>query len=583
MSAILHVGGEQFLANLLAGFDSVPTTYQVGLGNWSPAVSDTYANVAGEPSGNGYSRHQLSSNSADLTVDAAPTDGYMVIFNCSFAASGADWSRVKRIHLGDGSTLILSIPITADMVDPAAGLDWDADLGLLIPAGCTFSPVAPLYMNNRNAVAGSAVAPKPEFDTAVDAANPITSGIVFCSWMLPDATGQECLTLTDVSGNELHGTLSGLDPVPPVVVTGAGSTAYNQTYDRVSTTQYNSADGLYKLLYFDMSMCWVLLPMGSDPMMDGYAYYNNDMTSPTAGTWAASTGIAPPPTVAAGTGAEGPWTAEGLQFNGSGHVDLGNSPLLCPQVPQAPVVVSGASGGSAVVNQEYTKSGSYYVSADTNYKIMLDPMMYPDAPWIICTSDYDPMAPQGTLYFTSSTVTAKPQDATWTGVTVAEGEDPWQEGDPTGMTIHVLLKVGTVVNAETLISRWYSGNAGQSSYGFYRVGALKPNFSVYDSAHAGHGVEDCIPPTAGQVMSLTAVWDGSHTALYRDGTRVTAWVACDSLGTSSTATMLGCIGGASPGWLSADEIRLVVVWQRGLTDGEVREMSTNPYGMALGG
>ncbi|MEI6504182.1 MAG: hypothetical protein WCP21_24480, partial [Armatimonadota bacterium] len=187
MAAILHLDGEQYLADLFAGAD-----YEAGLANWDPAISDTYATTINEPSGHGYTRRQLVSVNGDLTVDVMPAgDGYRVSFVVAFTASGGDFPRVKQIFVGSGDNLIFSLPITADMVDPDAGLDWgDAD-GLLIPDGCTFQPLAPLFICCRNtAPAGQTTAPKPGYNTPLDAANPINDRVVFCSWMVPDGDGQ---------------------------------------------------------------------------------------------------------------------------------------------------------------------------------------------------------------------------------------------------------------------------------------------------------------------------------------------------------------------------------------------------------
>lgn len=577
--AILHVGGEEFLTDLLAGSGTAPT-YLVGLGNWTPDIADTYSQVSGEPSGHGYSRHQLTPDSADLIVSSMPdADGYMVKFTCSFTASGADWTRVTQIHLGDGTTLMFSIPITADMVDPTAGLNWSDSTGLLIPSGCTFEPLAPLYVCVRNATSGggSSVAPKPSAaDNALDTSNALTDGIVFASWMLPDQDGQDCTTLTDVSGNALHGTLHSLAPVAPMVVTNSGTSAYNQTYNRVSGILYQSSDGTKQCFYFDMSMQWYLLPAGQHPMMDGYAYVGSSTTNPWDATWSHSGGSGSGvPTVAQGSVAAGPWSEDGLQFNGSGFVDLGTSPLLNPQVALPPVVVSGSS--HAFLNQNYNKVSAYqWTSANGSYKVVQAGMMWPPA-WAIATIDYDGMG-TGTAYHTSTQYETLPSPwvATWSGVSVALGTLTPATGDPTGMTIHALIKVGTVSGDHHLISRWSSGGG---SYVLQRTSNMGRAY-ISGSAY----VTDVLSAVHGQVVAMTFVWDGTNLRYYRDGVQVTVNVAIDAIPSSANHTSLGTYmgtGSSGIGSFADDEFQLVVIWKRGLTADEVRSLAANPYQLAV--
>lgn len=574
------------MAKLLAGTATVPTAYKVGLGNWTPNISDTYADIAGEPSGNGYARDSLTPG-VDLTV-TTPTygDGYIITFSCTFTATGGNWTRVKQIHIGDDTTLMFTIPITSDMIDAAATLDWSDTDGLLIANGKTFTPKYLLYISNRNTAS-----PKPvAYNTALDTDNPLTTDIIACYWMRPDANGQDCTTLTDVSGNDLHGTLSGLDPVAPVTVSGAGSTEYNQNYTPNSTeggkTRYVSADGLYKIAYDDMGMNWWLAPIGSFTKMDGGGYYSGG-ENPWSSAWTTYIygmypGTAPAPTVAEGTAAAGPWTDDGLQFNGAGYIDLGNSAILNPQPEKPPIIVSGATGGSAVVNQNYTKTGTnVWTSADTNYKIMIDYKAWPTK-WTICTSDYDPKWGKGTAYFHSSEdpYAASPADDTWTGVTVAQGSVTLAPGDPTGLTVHVVVKIGNALSQEAIFSRWGTGNA----YILWRAGGSGAQYMEFSTAGVYHTMLDAVKVVVGEVHSYTGVWDGSYIRIYRDGVQVAAAKANDSMSSTSDRTCLGGALGVSPRAadnLSSDELRFAVAWKRPLTDAEIRSLDADPYQLAV--
>lgn len=577
MAAILHVDGEQYLADLFAGADC-----EAGLGDWQAAISDTYAEVAGEPTGNGYARHQLVSLNGDLTVEAMPeADGYIVSFRPSFTATGGAFARVKRIFLGSGTDLIFSLAITADMVDPDAGLTWDNTLGLLIPDGATFTPLAPLYLCVRNPVAasGPTTAPKPAFDTPLDAENPLAVDVVFCSWMVPDGDGQECLVATDVSGNDLHGTLVNLDPVAPVVVSGAtgGGSVANGEYTYSGSNVWSKGDVVIKKhpeYWPPEDAPWIICTPDYFPMPpeEGTLYFtsSNATSDPTNATW---TGV----TVAAGPAAAGPWTEDGLKLNGQGYVDLSNSVLLNPQVELAPIVVSGSA--NAFLNQNYNKVSAYqWTSADGLYKITETFMGWPPS-WDICTIDYDPMMPQGTCYHTSSQAEPLPAPwlVSWTGVTVALGEVTPEPGDPTGFSIHLLVRITTASLNCHWVSRWGT-TAPADAYVLEKYNGAVPQVNIYGRVTS----RDVIPVVHDQLVALTYTWDGAEAKLYRDGVQVTVAGAFDSMQSVTSKTLIGAyMNGASPGSVSDDEILMVAMWKRGLSAAEAKSLAANPYGMAV--
>ncbi|MEI6503044.1 MAG: hypothetical protein WCP21_18700, partial [Armatimonadota bacterium] len=67
--------------------------------------------------------------------------------------------------------------------------------------------------------------------------------------------------------------------------------------------------------------------------------------------------------------------------------------------------------------------------------------------------------------------------------------------------------------------------------------------------------------------------------------QVTADATLESIPATTSKTALGSyIGSGSSGLgsFADDEMRLVVIWKRGLTAAEVKTMAANPYGIALG-
>lgn len=169
---------------------------------------------------------------------------------------------------------------------------------------------------------------KPAFDTPLDSGNALTAGIGLCAWCAKDDANPT--RLTDVSGNALHGTLTGLDPAYGVVVTGGsgGGAVYNQTYTPNGTAYGKptmlSADTSYICQYYyemepEMDGRWLLMPVAGDPSTDAVATKTGTGDA-WGGTW--SGGFS----VAQGDPAPGPWFADGLQFGGGGYVDFGDIP-----------------------------------------------------------------------------------------------------------------------------------------------------------------------------------------------------------------------------------------------------------------
>lgn len=576
--AILHKEGQEFLCKVLKGSANISSQsyFYVGLGNWSPTEEDGFANISGEPSGYGYNRQGVIAQSLFLEENA---EGFRLLFTCSFSADGGDWTRVKQIFITDSnSKLLFTIRITADMIREGAGLDWNSSTGLLIPDGCTFTPKYNLFISNKHiSDGGGVVYSKPSsYDTPLNSENGLTEGIIFCSWMLPDADGQACEIVTDVSGNDLHGIFDNFVITGNAIVSGAGSSEYNQEYIKSTKTLYISEDGDYKLVPTFMGDGWCLLPFSADPM-DGCAYYS-DSADLYAGTWYVYGyppygGSSPVPTLTEGAVPDGPWTEDGLQFTGGGAVDLSNSAILNPQIPTIPVSVSNSAVNG--VNGNYIASGSTYVHSDTgDFKILLHPMAWPEPYWILVPSDWMEMDP---VTHQASDGPTNPWDANWSGVTVEEGEDPSQPGDPTGMTIHILLKINTPSTNTHWVSRWHGSSGAECAYVIEKYNGGVPQSNVWYNK----SVRDVLGLQKDQIVSLTWVWDGVNQRLYRDGVQVTVNLSTTAIQETTGKTVLGAYyNGSTPASCSDDEFRLVSIWKRPLSSEEVKSLADNPYQLA---
>lgn len=151
------------------------------------------------------------------------------------------------------------------------------------------------------------------FDTGLDTNNALNDNAVFSTWAIADSSNPT--RLTDVSGNDLHGTLTGLGPDYDVTVTG-GTLAGNYT----ASGSYNSKtmwaqDGGYAVLAYSYMGSWGLYASQMDLEMDMASYSGSDALQPWLATWS---GI----TVSQGDLGASPFFADGLACNGSGYVDI---------------------------------------------------------------------------------------------------------------------------------------------------------------------------------------------------------------------------------------------------------------------
>lgn len=92
-NTLVGVGASNFLRTLFRGESVLPTSFYLGLTNsnynWDSTIADL---AAGEPTGNGYARQELTRNTTDWTVQEI--NGFMQALSkiVSFTASG-DWDK----------------------------------------------------------------------------------------------------------------------------------------------------------------------------------------------------------------------------------------------------------------------------------------------------------------------------------------------------------------------------------------------------------------------------------------------------------------------------------------------------------
>jgi hypothetical protein len=128
MPFILHnEGAEAFLKTYFQGTTVAQrTTWYMGLGYDTLVKGDSIAQIAGEPSGNGYARQAFTANPTNCPV-AADGTMYQVLFaEQTFTASGGAWSTVNLWFLctvvsGSSGLLIASCPLRSPYAVPDLG------------------------------------------------------------------------------------------------------------------------------------------------------------------------------------------------------------------------------------------------------------------------------------------------------------------------------------------------------------------------------------------------------------------------------------------------------------------------------
>ena len=96
--------GEQMLLDI--GFRAAAQgSFYLGVANDTPLETDTLADLAGEPVGNGYARQALARNSTDWPVLALNSGDYQVISKLvTFTASGGSIGPVNIMFLCDAAS-----------------------------------------------------------------------------------------------------------------------------------------------------------------------------------------------------------------------------------------------------------------------------------------------------------------------------------------------------------------------------------------------------------------------------------------------------------------------------------------------
>ena len=109
---MMHDEGEEYMVKTAFTEElTVPTSFYIGLddrdgdAHSAPAEADTLADLAGEPSGDGYARQGVASDGTDWTSQQDGTSGDWEALSkeVTFAASGGDWPVVSTLFLATSS------------------------------------------------------------------------------------------------------------------------------------------------------------------------------------------------------------------------------------------------------------------------------------------------------------------------------------------------------------------------------------------------------------------------------------------------------------------------------------------------
>ena len=140
MAQILHDEGEQYLLQAaLSEEQTPPTNFYLGLCNDTLVKTDALANIANEPSGDGYSRQAIPSSAAGWTV-AKVSDYYRATGpQETFTADGGDWGTINTWFLATSADETGKLIASGD-IDPARTIaDGDS---LLVTPILTFAATA---------------------------------------------------------------------------------------------------------------------------------------------------------------------------------------------------------------------------------------------------------------------------------------------------------------------------------------------------------------------------------------------------------------------------------------------------------
>ena len=140
MAQILHDEGEQYLLQAaLSEEQTPPANFYLGLCNDTLVKTDALADIANEPSGDGYSRQAIPSSAAGWTV-AKVSDYYRATGpQETFTADGGDWGTINTWFLATSADETGKLIASGD-IDPARTIaDGDS---LLVTPILTFAATA---------------------------------------------------------------------------------------------------------------------------------------------------------------------------------------------------------------------------------------------------------------------------------------------------------------------------------------------------------------------------------------------------------------------------------------------------------
>ena len=134
---VLHLDGEEFL--LRAAFQGgpistyIPENYYLGLDNrTSIAVADTMDDLAGEPSGSGYTRQAIGSD-GDFSLNFESTHFVATSPIVAFQATTGSWGPVNNLFLTDKSDntgYLIATAVLSTTIQVSAGNSVTARIGL---------------------------------------------------------------------------------------------------------------------------------------------------------------------------------------------------------------------------------------------------------------------------------------------------------------------------------------------------------------------------------------------------------------------------------------------------------------------
>ena len=140
MAQILHDEGEQYLLQAaLSAEQTPPANFYLGLCNDTLTKTDALANIANEPSGDGYARQEIPSTGVGWTV-AKSGDYYRATGTQeTFTANGGNWGSLNTWFLATSADGTGKLIASGD-IDPARTIaDGDS---LLVTPILTFAATA---------------------------------------------------------------------------------------------------------------------------------------------------------------------------------------------------------------------------------------------------------------------------------------------------------------------------------------------------------------------------------------------------------------------------------------------------------